>query len=65
MFIVLIKMLFMITKTQKFIVSFPVVRAKTPPQVSFFELAKKNIVKSKKLGAKNLSKNIDKIAYGI
>ena len=49
------------TETKQFII-FP--KLKLADKSTFFERAKKHIFKKKGIG-KNLSKNIDKIVYGI
>jgi len=50
-------------ETKQFIGNFPsTFRSR---QRKFFQLAKKNIVKSRKMQTKNLSKQIDKIVYGV
>lgn len=50
----------MTTETKKYAVSFPL-----RPKRAFYELAKKHIVKGKRGGSRNLSKQVDKVAYGI
>jgi len=55
----------MITKTKKFLITFLKKTARDSSSPTFFQLARKNITKKKKLANSNLSKNVDKIAYGV
>ena len=54
----------MATGIKQFIISVPTTRNKRPRGFTFFEHAKKHIVKKKKGVSKYLSRDIDKILYG-
>jgi len=50
---------------EKYIISFPRPKAKKGRKKTFYELAKRHIVKGKRGGDPDLSKKIDEIVYGI
>jgi len=54
----------MTTATKQFIVSFPIKKKAYSKARTFFDLAKRHIVKGKKAD-RDLSQRIDQIAYGI
>ena len=55
----------MTEETKKYIISFPTPKTKKGHKKTFFELAKRHIVKGKRGGDPDLSKKIDEIVYGI
>ena len=58
----------MTTQTKKFVVSFTSrtqIGAKRSARPTFYALAKKHIVKGKAGGARDLSRRIDEIVYGV
>jgi hypothetical protein len=55
----------MTTQTKKFIISFVQADKKNKPAETFFERAKKHIVKAKRNVDRRLSEKVDEIVYGI
>ena len=55
---------FMTTEVRQFIASFLNLKARNASVRSFFTRARKNVIKRKQAVSKNLSKNVDAIAYG-
>ncbi len=53
------------TKVQQYFISIRIPK-QAVKKISFFQLGKKDIIKGKKLdGQRDLSKNVDKIVYGV